>query len=814
MTSGIRVLLVEDDEDDYVVTRDLLAEIPGCPFQLERIKDYETALEAIARNQHDVYLLDYRLGERTGLELLQEAVRRGCQAPIILFTGQGEREIDIEAMKAGAADYLTKGQIDAALLERSIRYAIERRRDREALRHAHDDLELRVQQRTADLEKANERLVVEIVERKQAELAVHEQREWLRVTLTSIGDAVIVTDEHGNVTFMNPVAQTLTGWTQAEADRKPLETVFRIIHERTRQPVENPVEKVIRRRTVVGLANHTVLIAKDGTERSIDDSAAPIRDELGRIAGVVLIFRDVTERRMAEEAIRTSESRFRQLADAMPQIVWTARPDGFIDYFNRRWFEYTGFSEDQTFSSDGWKPILYPDDVAVCEQKWAWAIQSGEPYQAVYRFKDRQTGGYRWHLGRAMPVRDATGAIVRWFGTCTDIDDQKRAEDALKDADRRKDEFLAMLAHELRNPLAPIRNGLHILRMSDVDAATTERVQVLMEQQVRNLTRLVDDLLDVSRITRGKIQLQKETIDLATVLDHAVETVRPLVDAAKHELSVSIPHDALMLDADPTRLEQIVTNLLTNAAKYTQPGGHIWLTAERDNSDVVVRVRDSGIGMSDELLPHIFDMFTQADRTLDRSQGGLGIGLTLVRRLVELHGGAVLAHSDGPDKGSEFMVRLPALLQQAPEPAKLPKAAETSKNRKLRVLVVEDEATVAEMFVKLLDLWGHSVQGVHDGPAALTAMADFSPEVILCDIGLPGMNGYELAGHVRHCHGKTKPVLVAITGYGQEEDQRRAQEAGFDHHMTKPVDPNALEALLIDCASPVGSHRRGNDNVC
>jgi two-component system CheB/CheR fusion protein len=353
-----------------------------------------------------------------------------------------------------------------------------------------------------------------------------------------------------------------------------------------------------------------------------------------------------------------------------------------------------------------------------------------------------------------------------------------------------------MLGHELRGPLAPIRNGLHILREPNVEGSTIERVKSIMDQQVRNLARLVDDLLDVARITRGAIRLQKETIDLAAVVGHAVESVRPLIELGRHELLVSLPQEPVYLEADPTRLEQVLTNLLHNAAKFTEPGGRIWLTAERDNAEVVVCVRDSGIGIAPELLPSIFDMFTQAGRTLGRSQGGLGIGLALVRRLVELHGGSVRAHSDGPGKGSEFRVRLPDLPPQRLEPFEPPPEPEPARRRTLRVLVVEDELAVAEMLVMLLELWGHSVQAVHDGPAALAVAPTFRPEVALCDIGLPGMDGYQLARQLRQQEGLNKSVLIAITGYGQEEDQRRAQEAGFDHHLIKPVDPAELEKLL------------------
>jgi two-component system CheB/CheR fusion protein len=376
------------------------------------------------------------------------------------------------------------------------------------------------------------------------------------------------------------------------------------------------------------------------------------------------------------------------------------------------------------------------------------------------------------------------------------LEDLRQRIGELADADRIKNEFLAMLGHELRGPLAPIRNALHILRMPNVDGSTIERVKSISEQQVRNLTRLVDDLLDVSRITRGTIRLQKEKIDLAAVVGHAVESVRPLIELERHELVVSLPPEPVHLEADPTRLEQVLTNLLHNAAKFTEAGGQIWLTAERDNTEVVVCVRDSGIGIAPELQPSIFDMFTQAGRTPDRSQGGLGIGLALVRRLVELHGGSVRAHSDGPGQGSEFRVRLPALPPQRPQPSELPPQPAPARGGRLRVLVVEDEPAVEEMLVILLGLWGHTVQAVHDGPAALAATQTMRPEVVLCDIGLPGMNGYQLARQLRQQEGLNKPVLVAITGYGQEQDRRRAQEAGFAHHMTKPVDPAALEKLL------------------
>jgi two-component system CheB/CheR fusion protein len=383
-----------------------------------------------------------------------------------------------------------------------------------------------------------------------------------------------------------------------------------------------------------------------------------------------------------------------------------------------------------------------------------------------------------------------------------------RANQALQEADRRKDEFLAMLAHELRNPLAPIRTGLQVLRMPPSHGLSPERIMQMIEHEIHQLTRLVDDLLDVSRITRGKIELRKETVDLATIVSHAVETVRPLINAQKQRLSAHLPDEPIHLEADPTRLEQIFSNLLHNAAKYTEAKGRIELTAERCECDVIVRIRDNGIGISAELLPRLFDIFTQADRSLARSQGGLGIGLTLVRSLVQLHGGSVTARSEGPGKGSEFVVRLQALM---PTPnIHVPgmgrsEGAEPASDAPLRILVVDDNEGAAETLVLLLKAWGHDVRCAWDGPAALLATRTFQPDVILLDIGLPGMNGFDVARHIRHEPGK-QPFIAAVTGYGQEDDRRQSHEAGFDEHLIKPVSPTTLKQVLVNARSGQQAH--------
>jgi PAS domain S-box-containing protein len=506
--------------------------------------------------------------------------------------------------------------------------------------------------------------------RQRAADTVRAERERLLTTLTSIGDGVIVIDARGRVTLLNPVARALTRWGK-DAIGRPLEEVFRIINEGTRAGVENPVTKVIRLGNVTGLANHTVLIARDGTETPIDDSAAPIRDGRGRTVGVVLVFRDVTERR--------------------------------------------------------------------------------------------------------------------------------RAERATEEADRRKDEFLAMLAHELRNPLAPIRNAAHTLGLLGGHDARLRWVSEVIERQVGLMTRLVDDLLDVSRITTGKITLKRAPVPVREVIEQAVEMARPTAESRRQALVADVAEDAGWVDGDQARLVQAVGNLLDNGIKYTEEGGRITIEARRDGDEVIIAVRDSGAGIPADLLPHVFDLFTQADRSLERRQGGLGLGLTLVRRLVEMHGGSVHAASAGPGLGSEFTIRLPGTEgdETAVAVAASPVAATgESKEVSRRILVVDDQEDSTDSLAMFLRLLGHEVHTAHDGPSALEEITRHRPEVVFLDLGLPGMSGYDVARCVR-AQPETRDLrLVALTGYGTDADRAKTRAAGFDVHLAKPVDPQALAAVL------------------
>jgi signal transduction histidine kinase/ActR/RegA family two-component response regulator len=416
-------------------------------------------------------------------------------------------------------------------------------------------------------------------------------------------------------------------------------------------------------------------------------------------------------------------------------------------------------------------------------------------------------GAERFWDMHVLPLIDQ-GATLGTLVRLTDVTERRCLEEELlrqaqqlAAADRRKDEFLAMLGHELRNPLAPLRNAVLLLRRLGPPDPHVQRCTELIERQVKAMTRLVDDLLDVSRITSGKIKLQRETVDLAAVVARGVEMTRPLIDARGQVLKVTLGPEPVRLEADPTRLAQAIGNLLNNAAKYTQEGGQIGLTAGREGGDVVVRVRDDGVGIAAELLPHVFDLFTQGDHSLARSGGGLGIGLTLVKKLVELHGGSVEAHSDGADQGSEFVVRLPAL-SLAPGPVSFDSMDQGQRTKdkgpSRRVLVVDDNVDAAESLAILLHMEGHEVRTTYDGPAALGAAETFRPEIVLLDIGLPKMDGYEVARRLRRAPGLEKVVLVALTGYGQEEDRRSSREATIDHHLVKPVDPEALWTLLAD----------------
>ena len=430
----------------------------------------------------------------------------------------------------------------------------------------------------------------------------------------------------------------------------------------------------------------------------------------------------------------------------------------------------------------------------------------------VHDFRFRRADGRElWAIVSASPYMDDQGIVVGILGMLTDITDRKRAEEELRNADRRKEEFLAVLSHELRNPLAPIQTAVDLLEQAGTSGAGSERELAMIKRQVQNLKRLVDDLLDVSRISRGKIELRKELVELAAVVAEAVEAVRPLFDEQHQELHVSIPDEPIFLEADSTRLEQILSNLLINAAKYTPQGGRIWLDVEQFRSEVVIRVRDTGIGIEPELLPKVFDLFLQGERRVGLSHEGGGIGLSLARNLVELHGGTITAHSQGPDMGSEFVVTFPVTSRVRSEREQSPEMNQPDVSESLprrRILIVDDNVQAADSLGRLMSVvFGQEVRVVYNGKSALEMAGSFLPEVILLDLEMTGMDGYEVAMRLRERPECSKALIVAVTGWGHEEDRRRSREMGFDLHLVKPVTAKDLRALLADLGPKLEKHR-------
>ena len=916
----------------------------------------------------------------------------------------------------------------------------------------------------------------EVAARRLTEQAFAEQAERLRTTLASIGDAVITTDLEGRITIMNAVAESLTGWTTAEAMGQLLDAVFRIVNETTRKTVENPAFRALKEGVIVGLANHTVLIAKDGTERPIDDSAAPIRCKDGEILGCVLCFRDITERKRSEaefqrvsglldtllhtapigfcfldrdlrylrvnerlaeingvspeahlgrpvseivpalvETIRnvtdhilaTGEAvlnhefsgeisaapgviRFwneswypvrdnagevvgfggiveeitarkqaedalgesqqfisRVLDDGLSVFVGVTTPNGTVTYANRSALEAAGIPASEVLGKKFWDcywwsyspeiqaqlrdaceraargeivrydvPVrmagdtrmwidfqvaplrdtqgrithLIPSamDIAVrraAEEKlrdsetrtrlateatavgiWEWnvvtnvthwdaqmfllygipptvdgfvqysdwsgavlpedlpeierilqdTVRRGGQSRREFRIRRRDDGAVR-HIESVETVRANAQGETEWVvGTHLDVTERKTAEiqlrqfaASLSEADRRKDEFLATLAHELRNPLAPIRTGLHVLQRSD-DLALTLRTQAIMSRQLDHMVKLIDDLLDVSRISSGKVILRRERVSLRAVVESAVEASGSLLESAQHSLRIDLPGEPIWLDVDATRICQVFSNVLTNAAKYSPNQSNILLSGRQEGQDVVVCVVDPGVGIPADMLDHVFEMFAQVNRTLDRAQGGLGIGLALAKRLVEMHGGTIAAASAGSDQGSTFTVRLPAaVLAQDVAASTSRDGSKAARTDQLRVLIVDDNADAAESLAALFQLLGHETSVATSGPAGLELASRATPDVVFLDLGMPDMSGYEVARRLRPMPEFAATTLVALSGWGSDEDRRKAKEAGFDRHFVKPADYEEIEALLDQLGRRLGRIKSG-----
>jgi PAS domain S-box-containing protein len=752
--------------------------------------------------------------------------------------------------------------------------------------------------------------------------------EWCHVTLASIGDGVITTRTDGAITFLNAIAESLTGWTLNEAVGQPLENVFRIVNEQTRRPVANPALQALRDGVVIALADHTLLIAKDGTERPIDERAAPIRNAHSEVRGAVLVFRDVSERRLAEQRVQDALAHADNIISTLrdPFVVLdktlhvrtanaafystfnVAREDTegrFIcELGNHQWDipqlrnsleevlpqnrPFNDFSVEHNFPSIGEKIMLLNarrlatangeselillaiEDVteprraertmrtsearyrrlfetakdgilildvdsgrivdanpfmtqllgythAEFEGKELWEIGVfSDKSENEAAFRRLQQNGYVRYEHLALETKKGERAEVEFVSNVYQVGPRRVAQcnirdttermrlqrqtqeqaTELSDLHRRKDEFLAMLSHELRNPLAPILNAVQLLRLQQANENPVQlHARAIIERQVAQLAHLVDDLLEVARITTGRVRLQLEQVAVSGIVANAVETTRPLIDQRNQQLTISVPPEPIWLHADAARLEQILVNLLTNACRYTDEGGHIWLTVLADGDACLIRVRDTGVGIAPELLPRIFDLFTQANRHIDRAHGGLGIGLTLVKRLTELHGGTVHV-SSAIGKGSKFLVRLPKLKELGTQLPLGLGEADRPTALSFRVLIVEDNVDAAESLAMLVKAAGYDVRTIHNGQAALKVAQDYLPHAVLLDIGLPGLNGYEVAKWIRAQPNLASTLLIALTGYGQDGDRQTSLAAGFNHHLVKPASFKTIRQVL------------------
>jgi PAS domain S-box-containing protein len=643
----------------------------------------------------------------------------------------------------------------------------------------------------------------DITDRKKAEEAVREAAVRLKAIVDTAVDGIITIDEHGVVESMNPAAERIFGFTHEEIVGQD---VALLIAERARSEHDPDLERSVFSglKTIAGSITEAQGHHKDGSLFPMELALSETRLGLRRIfTGIV---RDISEYKKGVEE-RTRLLKELEAERALLNSLLDNAPVG-LGFFDKE-LQYLRINP--ALAAMNGLPIeahlgrnlvdVLPRIAQDVPDALRHVFQSGQSIvnQEVRAETHKLPRQPRYWLCSYYPVKKQDGTVLGAGAVVTDIDDLKRLEEALKDADMRKDQFLAMLAHELRNPLAPISNAAQIMKVEGPNGPSFQWSIEVIEDQIKHMTRMVDDLLDVSRITRGKVVLQKELIELAAVVELAVEASQPLIQGYHHELTITLPPRPVILDVDPPRMAQVLSNLLNNAAKYTDEGGQIALIAQQIDGEVIIRVIDNGIGISSQLLPEVFELFTQGDQTLSRSRGGLGIGLTLVQSLVELHDGRVTARSGGPGLGSEFEVRLPLPVQDSVVPhdsgaAVREPVAGTLPRR--RVLVVDDNRDNASSLGLLLEALGQEVYTAHDGPMALALTRQHCPEVVLLDIGLPGMDGYEVARQCRRQTGLDQSIVVAMTGYGKDEDRRRSQEAGFNAHFVKPLSLDDLRSLL------------------
>ena len=645
----------------------------------------------------------------------------------------------------------------------------------EAMHRAHRDLETRQQ----ELSTTNLALENKV-----------EAQSLLAAIVASSEDGIISKTLDGVITSWNRGAERLFGWTAHEAIGQ---SIHLIVPPELREQERDILDRLRRGERIEHL--DVERRRKDGSSVHVSVMISPVYDRHGHIIGASKTARDITARKDWEERLREQRDVMQLAMSTARMGAWTR--DLVLDtvWWSPEFAEIFGMSPDDThYTRERLFEFLKVEDRERLRRIVETAIKEHKDYAVDFEFRHARSGEWRWMESRGRAEFAPDGRPIKLYGVVIDITERRRAVEALQEADRRKDEFLATLAHELRNPLAPISSGLHILRSAKDEGHRSIALEI-MERQVNQMVRLVDDLLDVARITTGKVEVRQEPVDLAAVIKDAIETSQPLLTDRGQPFTVVSSDQPVFVNGDRLRLAQVFANLMNNSAKYSEPGQPVSITFGRDGNDAVVRVKDAGMGIHREMLPRVFDMFRQADRTGGRSRGGLGIGLSLVKRIVEMHGGTVTAHSDGLGLGSEFVVRIPAV--EGPRrdlPADL-SAADRSPARR-RILVVDDNADAAESLAALLSISGHETRMAHDGPEALQQAERFHPDIVFLDIGMPTLDGHETARLIRKQPWGKDMVLVALTGWGQHEDRRRSKDAGFNHHLVKPADPVVVEKLL------------------
>ncbi|GAC1347556.1 MAG: hypothetical protein NVSMB23_27040 [Myxococcales bacterium] len=764
------VLLVDDREANLLALGAVLEQLP---IRLFKASSGREALKFLLQEDCALILLDVQMPGLDGFETaaLIRQRERTRHTPIIFVTAIHREEAHIVRGYAnGAVDYLLKPFAPEALLRKVSVFVEQHQREQRLTEEAL----LRTRQRD------------ESVRREQVALAETEiQRKHLHALFMEAPAAIAILRGPDHVfELANPRYEELVG--RKDLVGKPGRAA---LPEMVDQGLWEVFDRVYA--TAVPFVGKEVPVFIDRGAGKLHHAffnlvAQPSRNASGSVDGILIHAVDVTEQVRARQTMEA-------MAENIPQMAWIADPAGWIYWYNRRWYEYTGTTLAE-MEGWGWSKVHHPDHLEAVTAKWKECLAAEQVWEDTFPLRGKD-GAFRWFLSRASPIRDARGKVTHWFGTNTDVTAQHQAEQALKEADVRKTEFIGILSHELRNPLAPIRSALALLDRVVPPEPQADRARSVIARQVDHLARLVDDLLDVTRISHGRIELQRTRVNLASLAARAAEDQRAVLAANSVDLRVENTAEPVWVDADPTRIVQVIGNLLQNSAKFTPAGGRVDLMVAETAGAAEIRVRDTGVGLDAEMRERLFTPFAQAQRSLARTQGGLGLGLSLVKGLVDLHQGSVTAHSAGPDLGTEFVVRLP----RASGPgAATPAPPVKQRGRPRRILVIEDNLDAAQMLAEVLELSGHSVRIASDGHAGIALAREIAPEVIFCDLGLPGLNGYEVARAVRGEESLRSSVLVALSGYSQAQDQERSASAGFHAHLAKPATIEQLEALIAE----------------